>query len=97
MRCANPKCQAESNYLRDGSLYWIDELHGPAGPPQRRFIWLCSECCVDFSVETWRPPGQQLVLKSPAHSHHLQPIPPRKHTLPSPTPLLSEAKHRARA
>lgn len=60
MRCANPQCQVESNYLRDGSLYWIDELIADSVVPQRRFIWLCSKCSSTFSVETWRPPGQQL-------------------------------------
>jgi hypothetical protein len=60
MRCANPGCHRESSYLRDGSLYCIDDVQAPAGEQQRRFIWLCSTCAPSFRVETWRPPGEHL-------------------------------------
>lgn len=89
MRCANPQCQVESNYLRDGGLYAIDEVR-PDNRPQRRFIWLCPRCCEDFVVETWRPAGQQLLMKMPPpdvtslparvpapHVHVRRSLPPR--------------------
>lgn len=93
MRCANPKCQAESNYLRDGSLYWIDELLAGSTVPHRRFIWLCSQCSPGFVVETWRPPGQQLLRKPPA----LVPRLLAKPSLPGAQPQLSDFQHRLRA
>jgi hypothetical protein len=59
MRCANPQCHTESDYLRSGSLY---QIAGDSPGRQGRFIWLCSHCSPRFRVETWRPPGQQLQL-----------------------------------
>lgn len=106
MRCANPQCKVESNYLRDGGLYTIDDLIPPSGQPQRRFIWLCSQCSQDFVVETWRPAGQQLVMKVPAPApancslsprllptQHVQP----RRSLPPRATLLREARYRADA
>ena len=63
MRCANPMCDAESLYFRSGSLHTIDFFAG--GEPEaleikQRIIWLCGECSGRFTVEVWRPPGQQL-------------------------------------
>lgn len=66
MRCANAQCQIESDYLRSGSLYAIDEHSVNARGRQSRFIWLCSQCTPRFVVETWRPPGQQLRPGRPA-------------------------------
>lgn len=60
MVCANPDCRLESSYLRGGSLYWIDVPPTVAEAKQKRFIWLCSNCCSKFTVESWRPPGSQL-------------------------------------
>jgi len=60
MRCANSQCEIESDYLRSGSLYAIDEHSVNARGRRSRFIWLCSHCTPRFVVETWRPPGQQL-------------------------------------
>jgi hypothetical protein len=90
MRCANPQCQVESDYLRDGGLYAIDELIPHSKLRQSRFIWLCPRCSEDFVVETWRPAGQQLVMKMPPpevtsvparvpapHVHVRRSLPPR--------------------
>ena len=63
MQCENPLCNVESMYFRSGSLHCIDRC-GPVGMmahgDQRRVIWLCEDCSMHFTVETWRPPGQQL-------------------------------------
>lgn len=102
MRCANPQCQFESNYLRDGSLYWIDDLILGSAAPQRHFIWLCTQCSPLYSVQTWRPPGEQLVLKAPAHSAppaHTPRLPRRlpARSLPTSALTIAEIKQRARA
>lgn len=60
MQCANLQCQAESAYLRDGGLYWIEEVVGGGHAKRGRYIWLCGTCAPRFVVETWRPPGEQL-------------------------------------
>jgi hypothetical protein len=65
MRCANPGCGAETLYLRSGGIFAVDFLDGAedAGESrstQRRVIWLCDACTELFSVETWRPPGEQV-------------------------------------
>jgi hypothetical protein len=62
MQCANPLCSAASKYFRSGSLHCIDciEQDPSVDGERRKVIWLCGECTMQFSVETWRPPGQQL-------------------------------------
>jgi len=65
MRRANPECSAHTLCLRSGGIFAVDFLDGsaPAGECQiiqRRVIWLCDACIGAFSIETWRPPGQQL-------------------------------------
>lgn len=102
MRCASPQCQIESNYLRDGGLYWIDDVIASSALPQRHFIWLCSQCAPLYSVQTWRPPGEQLVLKTPpraAPPAHTPRLPRRlpARSLPAPALTIAEIKRRARA
>jgi hypothetical protein len=65
MTCANPECGAQALYLRSGGIYHVDFLGAPgnAGEGQiirRRVIWLCDTCTRLLSVETWRPPGEQV-------------------------------------
>jgi hypothetical protein len=65
MKCANPACSAETLYLRSGSIYAVDFLAGAGNAGecqiiQRRVIWLCDACAGQFTVETWRPPGEQV-------------------------------------
>lgn len=68
MRCANPLCNQEALYYRDGSLHWIsstDDNDGAAyGEHSDKLIWLCSRCSEEMVVETWRPPGQQIRPRS---------------------------------
>jgi hypothetical protein len=63
MNCANPQCKAESKYFRSGSLHCIDCGEGTDSRcrgERRRLIWFCRNCSDDWSVETWRPAGQQI-------------------------------------
>ena len=66
MKCANSMCGFESLYFRSGSLHYISSgnaiLDNVAASP-RKLIWLCCECTALWSVQTWRPPGQQLRLR----------------------------------
>lgn len=39
---------------------------------RRRIIWLCPECSRHFTVESWRPPGQQLRMRKSSSLKHLQ-------------------------
>jgi hypothetical protein len=65
MRRANLTCGTKTLYLRSGRIYEIDFL-GEAGIPGecqitlRRVIWLCEACTGNITVETWRPPGEQV-------------------------------------
>ena len=65
MTCANPACGLQSLYLRSGGIYHVDSPGAPgkAGESrsvQRKVIWLCHACTGQFSVQTWRPPGEQV-------------------------------------
>jgi len=72
MRCANSLCRLETKYFRSGSLHCIDKgLPGTSGD-QRQLVWLCPECSCSFVVETWRPPGHQLIARRVLpHSLHI--------------------------
>ena len=62
MRCGNAACGIEAKYFRDGSLHCID-CGNPDGPDRsyrRQVIWLCPQCSEELTVETWRPPGEQI-------------------------------------
>lgn len=66
MKCANPICGFEALYFRSGSLHCIDSveaIRGNSAPAQRKLIRLCGECTTVWSVQTWRPAGQQLRLR----------------------------------
>jgi hypothetical protein len=65
MTYANPACGAQSEYLRGGTIFAVDFLggSGDTGEGQiilRRVIWLCDACSGKFTVETWRPPAEQV-------------------------------------
>lgn len=64
MKCANPACRVQALDLRDGGIYAVDFPGGAAeGEGQiilRRVVWLCDICGGQCTVETWRPPGQQV-------------------------------------
>jgi hypothetical protein len=69
MKCANPDCHEEGLYLRSGSVHELDFVAADKEAPgdraiTRKIVWLCGKCTIEFKVETWRPPGQQLQPKS---------------------------------
>jgi hypothetical protein len=64
MQCASPDCAAQTLDLRSGGIFAANLLDGSgrAGAcqtVQRRVFWLCDACIGAFSIETWRPAGQQ--------------------------------------
>jgi hypothetical protein len=74
MKCANPICGFEALYFRSGSLHYInfpDVVRDGLAAAPRKLIWLCRECTTLWSVETWRPPGQQLRRRDLPASRHI--------------------------
>jgi hypothetical protein len=72
MKCANPVCGFESLYFRSGSLHYINSdntIRDNVATAPRKLIWLCRDCTSLWSVETWRPPGQQLRLRNLPAKH----------------------------
>jgi hypothetical protein len=61
MRCANPLCQNESAYFRSGSLHCVDRnaVQSLSNSPDRQVVWLCRDCSSRWTIEGWRPAGQQ--------------------------------------
>lgn len=63
MKCANVLCDAESLYFRGGSLHAIDVVidETETGEPvaKQKVVWLCERCTELFTIENWRPPGEQ--------------------------------------
>ncbi len=81
MKCANPNCNAEGLYLRSGSLHTLDfvipgEQLSDDERIGRKIVWLCHKCTVQFEVETWRPPGQQLQPRNREVSHAAKAVAP---------------------
>lgn len=71
MKCANVLCGAESLYFRSGSLHAIDvvidELETGEPCLKQKVVWLCERCTERFTIENWRPPGEQFrALPAPA-------------------------------
>ncbi|HET8638512.1 MAG TPA: hypothetical protein VFL96_16815 [Acidobacteriaceae bacterium] len=64
MKCANDLCDTESLYFRGGSLHAIDVVldETEAGKPafKQKMVWLCERCTKLFTIQNWRPPGEQL-------------------------------------
>lgn len=65
MTCANPSCGAQTLYLRSGKIFAVEFFGGRGNADEgqiilRRVIWLCDVCSPLFTVETWRPPGEQV-------------------------------------
>ncbi|RXS96558.1 hypothetical protein [Silvibacterium dinghuense] len=64
MHCANPSCQVEAKYFRSGSLHSVDCGQGGQKQEKRqRIVWLCPHCTREWTVESWRPAGEQLRRK----------------------------------
>lgn len=63
MKCANALCNAESLYFRSGSLHAIDVVIDETAAEEpvlkQKVVWLCERCTELFTIENWRPPGEQ--------------------------------------
>jgi hypothetical protein len=78
LHCAS--CEQNALYLREGSVFYIDRPDRSDRADEsgrtvraRRTIWLCRSCSTRLRVETWRPPGEQLCVKTPGR----EPMPER--------------------
>ena len=59
LECAIPKCSGREKFLRSGTLHLADVVQGD-GSIAQKMIWLCEECTQRYTVQTWRPPGEQI-------------------------------------
>jgi len=68
MKCANHLCNREELYFRSGTLHSIDfdppEYLADGHVMRQKVIWLCDRCSRNFCVDTWRPPGEQLHMRT---------------------------------
>lgn len=62
LECTIPKCSGRERFLRSGTLHLVDVVRED-GSIAKRMIWLCDECTSRYSVQTWRPPGEQIRLR----------------------------------
>ena len=53
--CANPQCNKQLHYLRDGKVYRFDTSRaapdGKAAPKHNEHFWLCGDCIRTLSLE----------------------------------------------
>ena len=59
LECAIPKCCGHDKFLRSGTLHLADIVQKD-GSVTQKMIWLCGECTKRYTVQTWRPPGEQI-------------------------------------
>lgn len=59
LECAIPKCSGREKFLRSGTLHLADVVRED-GSIAQKIIWLCDECTQQYTVQTWRPPGEQI-------------------------------------
>lgn len=59
LECAIPNCCGHDKFLRSGTLHLADIVQKD-GSVAQKMIWLCDECTQRYTVQTWRPPGEQI-------------------------------------
>jgi hypothetical protein len=74
-KCASPGCSTPFRYLHEGKLYLIDRKAASAGrkPPADlryarksrglEYVWLCSSCCSDLTIQVDDDHGVRVVRK----------------------------------
>jgi hypothetical protein len=63
LQCAIPKCGGHEKSLRSGTLHLVDSVRGD-GRVSKKIVWLCESCTEQYTVQTWRAPGEQIRLRS---------------------------------
>jgi hypothetical protein len=59
LECAISECCSREKFLRSGTLHLADIVR-ENGSVAQKMIWLCDECTQRYTVQTWRPPGEQI-------------------------------------
>ena len=79
-KCASPGCSTPFRYLHEGKLYLIDRKAASAGrkPPADlryarkscglEYVWLCSSCCSDLTIQVDDDHGVRVVRKREAQN-----------------------------
>lgn len=70
LECAIPLCESRENALRSGSLHLID-CERSDGVIDSKIIWLCASCTQRYTVQTWRPVGEQIRLRPTIPVHEV--------------------------
>ncbi len=63
LKCAIPRCDSRERFLRSGTLHLIDIVRED-GSMAKRMVWLCAGCSSQYTVQTWRIPGEQIRLRN---------------------------------
>jgi len=83
-KCASPGCSTPFRYLHEGKLYLIDRNAASVGcklPGDLRYarksrgleyVWLCSSCCSDLTIQVDDDHGVRVVRKREAQNGSTQ-------------------------
>jgi hypothetical protein len=83
-KCASPGCSTAFRYLHEGKLYLIDRKAASAGrkPPADlryarksrglEYVWLCSSCCSDLTIQVDDDHGVRVVRKREGQNGSIQ-------------------------
>lgn len=76
LECAIPACTCQETFLRSGSLQLVDRIEAD-GTIAQHMIWLCAACTAMYTVQTWRPPGEQIRLRPASPRQRAEVLPMR--------------------
>ncbi len=62
-KCANPNCERELRYLRDGRVF-VFEVMAATGEKRHEYFWLCGECSKLMQVTRAADGGVRAVPRS---------------------------------
>ena len=65
LECAIPNCGGRERSLCSGTLHLADIVRND-GSSVKKMIWLCAGCTRQYLVQTWRPAGEQIRLRTPS-------------------------------
>jgi len=86
-KCASPSCSTPFRYLHEGKLYLIGRKAASGGrtPPADfkysgnsrglEYVWLCSSCCRDLTIQVDDDHGVRVVGKREAQNGSIQATP----------------------
>jgi hypothetical protein len=74
LHCANPGCDKETQYFREGRLFMIDDPGNRkddcGAHATRKVVWLCRDCSQRMIAESWQQDEEKIPRRAPLLAAH---------------------------